>query len=164
MPVEIDVVTIEATLTGAHGRAWRVDLDDCYRAAGKARDEGAEIAMWIVEARFAHPLWHSYWIELVHLRPFADKRPTKFYLEGATHEVWVYALDPNHSRDQMIRSGAVNALTPKNFAAQFIEPSDEAAAERVQQAVRMICDGKLSPDTDFIRSWAALFGDNMIKK
>jgi hypothetical protein len=44
-------------------------------------------------------------------------------------------------------------LQPGNFAAQFIEISDELAGKRVRDGVQEICDGRLSPDTDARQAW-----------
>lgn len=144
-------------------KAWRVDLAEARTARKVAAESDATLDIWIVEAPWAHPAWHSYGIVLIHLRPMPDNRPTKIYLAGATHEMWVYALDPREDRNVMLRTGGLAWLQPSNFAAQFIEPSDEAAQARIEKAVHRICEGKLSPDTDYIRHWMHLFGDHMIK-
>jgi hypothetical protein len=107
-------------------------------------------------------------IVLVHLRPLPDGRPTMFYLDGATHEMWLQALDPDGSREKVIAGAPLGratcqVLTPTNFAAQFIAEDDEAALIRIRDAVRRICEGTLNPDTDYIRHWMHLVGDNMIK-
>ncbi len=54
-------------------------------------------------------------------------------------------------------------MSPGNFASQFVEISDELARERVKAAVQKVCDGQLSPDTDFTSQWIKLFGDCMMK-
>lgn len=151
--------------TGLGGRAWRCNLDAYRRTFEAAAADDATLAMWIVEAPWAHPFWHSYWITLVHLRPMPDERETKIYLEGATHEFWVYAVNADHSREPAIRgTGAVHHLTPPNFVAQFIEPSDGAACARIEGAVDLILTGELNPDTDARSQWKALFGDAMFKR
>jgi len=165
-----DPVAIEPDVADVHGKAWKVDLA-AFRAKLDVRPEDdGTVAVWIVEAPWAHMIWHSYAVILLHLRPLPDASTTKIYLDGATHELGVYALDPDGKREPLIRgaagfgdAGAANFLTPLNFAAQFVEPSDAAASERIEKTVRAICAGKLSPDTDFIRTWMHLFGDNMIK-
>jgi hypothetical protein len=76
----------------------------------------------------------------------------------------VLALDPNKDRNKVLIGRERNyLLQPVNFAAQFIEASDELAHRRVCAAVQEICNGVLCPDTDFIRQWAQRFGDNMMK-
>jgi len=146
-----------------HAKAWRLDLAAAQKLCNiKPEDDGA-LDVWIVEAPWANLAWHSYGIVLVHLRPMPDNRETRFYLKDASHEIWVYALDPNQDRNEMLKTGALAFLTPKNFAAQFIEPNDDEARKRVETSVRMICAGNLSPDSDYLRAWTKLFGDNMIK-
>lgn len=156
-------VSIPPTLTGAHGRAWTCDLDAARRMCGVAAEQDAMLASWVIEARWAHPFWHSYSLMVYHLRPLPDARPTKFYLAGATHEVLLYALNPEEPREPAIKGGPHDWLHPCNFAAQFIAADDAAAAARIEAAVTRIVNGTLSPDTDYIRHWMHLFGDNMVK-
>jgi hypothetical protein len=105
---------------------------------------------------------------LVHLRPLPNQTEvTKIYLDGATHEIWLYALHPETDRQgliELLSPSKGGRLHPLNFAAQFIEVSDEAALDRAEAAVRKVCDGLLSPDQDYIRDWQALFGNNMVKE
>jgi hypothetical protein len=161
---KLDPVDTPPTITGREGRAWAIDFIKAYESAGKDRTSGAEVAGWIIEAAWAHPFWHSYWLQVVHLRPMPDDRPTKIYLEGATHELWLYALNPEKPRQAMLDGGQVYWLDPINFAAQLIERSDADAMQHAEEAVHAICDGNLSPDTDFRAVWVSLFGDNMMKE
>lgn len=153
---------------GAHGRAWLCDLEAGRRQLGVRPEDDGTLAIWIVEAPWAHPAWHSYSIVLVHLRPIPGRRlatPTKFYLPLATHELWLHALDPDQELDSVIATGLPGSrwLQPKNFAAQIVEIDDDLARERIRRAVEDICAGKLSPDTDHQRAWVDRFGNNMIK-
>jgi hypothetical protein len=161
-----DNVTLPPAIIGPYGRAWFCDNGAGRKQMGIRDDSDATLAHWVVEAPYAHPVWHSYSIVLLHLRPMFDDRPTIFYVDGATHEMWVYALNPGVDREPLIKTGIVDGswLFPGNFGAQFIEIADELAALRIKQAVQSICDGQLSPDTDHQRAWQALFGSNMIKK
>jgi hypothetical protein len=159
-----DPVSAPPIVSGPHGRAWLCDVALIQRSRNIKPEYDALLADWIVEAPWAHPAWHSYAVVLVHLRPVPD-RETKFYLDGATHELWVLALDPNKDRNKiLIGRERKYWLQPINFAAQFIEPTDELALTRVRAAVQEICDGVLCPDTDFIRQWATRFGDNMMQR
>lgn len=115
---------------------------------------------------WAHPTWHSYLISLVHLRPEPGLLLPKVYRPHATHELVVQALDPEGDRDKLLTLGLgsyCRCLTPANFAAQIVEVSDALASDRIRKAVELICEGKLSPDTDFTQQWVALFGDNMMR-
>ncbi|WP_374572566.1 hypothetical protein [Phenylobacterium sp.] len=159
-----DPIAVAPTIEGAHGRAWLVDQEALWRLnPGAARD--GQVANWVVEAPWAHPIWHSYWIALVHLRPIPGLvGATRFYLKDATHELWVFALNPDARREPFVAAQeGPKYLTPKNFGAQLVEANDAEAFGRVEAAVRDIVDGQLNPDTDAMSQWAARFGDNMLK-
>jgi hypothetical protein len=161
-----DPIDIPPTVAGEHGRAWRADLAAGLREKGIDPADNATLDHWIIEAPFAHPHWHSYSIVLVHLRPMPDNRDTKFYLDGATHEMWIYALNPERPRRHLIETGIVAGewLSPGNFAAQFIEVADDLAQARIYAAVVSITRAELSPDPDYVRWWGQLFGTNMLKR
>jgi hypothetical protein len=152
-----DPIDIAPTHIGGAGRAWEIKLPP--------HPDNGTVAAWIVEAAWAHPAWHSYSVVLVHLRPLAHGRPPIVHLKGATHEMWVAALDPSHSRAPAIGGlEPAREMMPLNFAAQMIANSDAEAAARTFAAVAEICAGTLSPDTDFIRDWVKRFGDSMVRK
>lgn len=160
-----DPITAAPVIQGPRGRAWLCDEAAGIRARGLDPREHASLGHWVIEAPWAHPYWHSYSLVLVHLRPIAGKS-TMLYLDDATHEIWLHAVNPHSDRRKVLANGIIDFdfwLLPKNFAAQFIEISDALAIERATHAVQHICDGTLSPDTDYISSWRALFGDNMMK-
>lgn len=161
-----DAIAKAPDLTGLVGRAWRCDLAALRTKLNVPAEEDGTVSAWVVEAPWAHPAWHSYAITLVHLRPHPKfNGQTKFYLAGATHEFWLYAMDPAAKRADAIggeESSSRHWLTPINFAAQIIAESDDAASARIEDAIRLIVDGKLSPDSDFTSAWAKMFGDNML--
>lgn len=162
----LDHVSLPALHEGHVGRFWRGNLAALRKRLPTDRPDGT-VAYWIVEAPWAHPVWHSYNVLLVHLRDIG--LPTKFYLDGATHELWLHALNPEQPRDPFVRGRASPmeaTLSPKQFAAQFIEPNDQAAAARVTAALEEVCAGRLSPDSDHHHQleWARRFGDNMMKR
>lgn len=146
-------------------RAWRLDWVAKLRRAGHDPALDGVVASWIIQAPWAHFLWHSYWLHFVHLRPIERGEgviPTKFYLEGATHEIWLYALDPEVPLEISIGNEKMPAvLTPKNFASQLILESDEAAVELARSTAKDVLEARLNPDTDAIRYWWARFGSNM---
>jgi len=164
---EMDPITTLATIVGPETRAWQIDLTAARDRARLAPD--AVVAHWLIEAPWAHPVWHSYSIVCVHLRPQPDQ-PLKIYMDGATHEMLVLALSPKGARQRLLEyaafgcHGAPQYLTPINFAAQFIEITDELASDRVTQAVELVCTGALSPDQDHVSQWVRLFGANMIRR
>lgn len=93
-----------------------------------------------------------------------DGRDTKIYLDGATHEFWIYALDPSKPLSETYFGVAFHVLTPLNFAAQRIHPDDSAALEETADLVRTIADGQVNPDSDNSGGLAAIYGDAMLKK
>jgi hypothetical protein len=143
---------------GSAGRAWKVDID-AVRALTPGRPDSG-LCMWIVEAPWAHPVWHSYWIGVVHLRPVPGLQEPVFFLRGATHEVMLYALDPSHTPalDKPQRF-----LFPANFHGQWQAQSDEEAVAKIEGCVDDIIAGTLSPDTDHVRSWIDRFSDSNVK-
>lgn len=159
-----DPVGREPTLVGAHGRAWLVDQAALFALNPGGQRDG-QVSNWVVEASWAHPIWHSYWVALVHLRPFPGmKGGTRIYLEGATHELWIYALSPEVPRNDFVEARSGPAfMTPKNFAAQLLCGDDGDAFAKAEQGVRHIIEGRMNPDTDGTASMAAYFGDNMLK-
>lgn len=160
----LDDVAAPPTISGAHGRAWAIDLASARKVKGVDPRDDATLAGWIVEAPWAHLAWHSYFIALVHLRPLPDARKTIFYFPDASHEFWVYALDPSRPRQPAIVGAEMPAfLTPCNFATQRKHGSDTEALAEIERAVKDIVDGRLSPDTDFLAEWSRRYGNFMIK-
>lgn len=158
-----DPVDLEPDIRGKHGRAWLHPTEQVRRMAPEGTLD-ATVALWVVEAPYAHPIWHSYAIVVVHLRPVLGLRPAIKYLADATHEISVHALNPRAQRARMLR-GPINPsewLQPCNFAAQFAVRTDEDAREAVKRTVMMVCSGRLSPDTDHQRAWVQIYGDNML--
>jgi hypothetical protein len=151
------------TLRGKLGDAWLIDLRAVARRRGLVDDPRAAVTLpaWIASAPYAHPIWSSYMICTISLRETPGVPKAKVSMEGATHEVMVFAIDPDcrPAVDDIPR-----LLHPVNFAGQFIEPSDEAAAARVRQAVQDVIDGVLSPDTDFLQDWVQRFSGSNLKR
>lgn len=160
-----DPIAVPADIDCPHGKAWRCNLTEGHRINRIRPDDDATLVHWIIEAPWAHPAWHSYSLVLIHLRPLPEGRSSLIYLPGASHEMWLFALDPKRDRRPLIASCTPdrNFMEPANFMAQFIARNDEGALSRIERAVEDICDGRLSPDTDFRREWIARFGDNMVK-
>ena len=170
----LDPVSVSPHLVGVGGRGWRVNLPAMRLKQGLDGSKDGTIAVWIIEAPWAHPIWHTYAMVLVHLRPIPGGPKVARYLEGATHEFWLFALDPGEpgritSRQSLLADGlfgidgAPGFLTPMQFGAQFIADTDEAAASRLEPSVKAIIDGILSPDTDAFGEWKYIWGEAMIR-
>ena len=110
--------------------------------------------VWWVRAPFAHPLWHSYMFSLVDLTT-RTARPPKLFLDGATHEVLVFALDPSHPET----SFPAHTLSPANHGYQFKADSNAAAEARIRGGIVRVVAQQFSPDTDYRREWDREFKD-----
>lgn len=152
----------EPTMRGKLGNAWLIDAEALCRRHNIVDDPRASVTLpsWIASAAYAHPMWSHYLIACIALRDVPGVPKAKVNLAGATHEVMVFALDPNikPAVDDNPR-----ALHPINFVGQFIEADDLLAAARVQQAVQDVIDGTLNPDTDFRSLWVARFSASNLK-
>ncbi|MCJ2067786.1 hypothetical protein MKK75_03015 [Methylobacterium sp. J-030] len=118
-------------------------------------------ATWLITAPWAHPAWSQYALALYDLTTPSDPAPN-IYLDGATHELLLVALDPSYpattTRD-MVEGRQLHPLSPPNHGYQFKAESDAAAVRRLQQIVDDIEGRCLSPDSDFRAAWDALFRD-----
>ena len=126
-------------------------------------------AAWIVRAPWAHLAWNDYAILLVDLTTeIPGKGPPLLYRSDATHEVLVYALNPDHPLPILKKHGDADPkphfLTPANHGYQFTAESDEAALERINGIAESVRDRELSPDTDFTWAWNVLFADGVSLK
>ncbi len=138
-----------------YGRAWRVDLSVATNGPH------ASVAAWIVEAPWAHPFWSNYLISVSHLRPVSGLTDPKIYVDGASHEIVLHALNPDVA-PSLVRP-ASTILAPANFAAQWVAGGDIDADGKIEQCVERILDRTLSPDTDAISQWIQLFNGAMLK-
>lgn len=169
--LDLKPISVPPLMSGPRGKVWAVDLDPCRKealATGQLDDvrNDALIAALVIEAPFAHPIWHSYGLLLMHLRPLLTPQETLLYIDNAAHEIVLSALDPKADREAMLTSYAAFGrarMTPDNFAAQGKLKSDEDAIALVHIVAKLIVRGVLSPDTDHILDWASLFGDNMMR-
>lgn len=131
-------------IVGSHGTAWP-----------SGHTPSTTLAAWIVHAPSYHVAWHSYLISVVHLRNLPGLPKVVKYDERATHEVGVLALAPE--QPPLTPGGPIKYLTPPNYMEQFLAVDDDAAVAHVLRAVVDICNGDLSPDTDFRADWLRRF-------
>lgn len=146
--------------------AWQLDTAAILERRGLDPATSGTVDQWLVQAPWAHPLWHTYWLHIAHLRPIlrdGAEIPTILHLEGATHELWLYAVHPDTQIEQLLVTGDIPFLTPMNFASQLILRGDDAARYLLGWTVEDVLHGRLNPDTDARRQWAERFGGNMCK-
>lgn len=152
-PAANDPVDLPPSLVGEFGRAWVIPVE-------KLAHPLASVCAWVIEAEWANCMWHSYAVSLIHMREVPGLDPPKVNLPGATHEFYLFALNPQKPRRAMIETGSIHFMTPVNFGAQFVAPNDAAVVERIEATIKEVCDGLLNPDTDSRRHWIARYGDN----
>jgi hypothetical protein len=160
-----DPVFTPPTLETKFGRAWSLNLETLRKACNITAEQDCLLAIWFVEVPWAHMFWHSYAIVLAHLRPLEGVVPPTIYLADATHEIDIFALDPDKPR-QSLMEGTVPfgtaCMQPANFGAQFIA-TDEDAAKKVRGNVEQILAGQLSPDSDYANVWGEIYNFSMFK-
>lgn len=136
----------DAIPTGPHGTAVRIDIPNIAKA-------GQTVDYWIVTAPGWHPLWSQYVIAAVRLDDDAPgfPPPTRHF-DGATHELFVLALDPEHGpygADEIRHyweHPPLPILVPVNMAHQFIATDDELR-QMCWNAVWAVVNGVLNPET-----------------
>lgn len=150
----------EPNIRGPHGRAWVMDIET-FRAKHQRNGKDATVGGWIIQAPWAHPVWHSYVLFVIHLRPLPQMPPPRKSFVEATHEIMLFALNPQQPYQNVVDPPPY--LLPANFVAQFVAASDEAAKVKCESHVMEILEGKLSPDTDHMQSWIARFNASCVK-
>lgn len=143
-----DITGQETSFKGPYGRAASVPLPDVPEAA-------ESLCTWLVTAPGYHPLWTQYLMPVVRLRDIEGFPPPERQFPGATHELIVVALNPEHgpyTPENLQRymtgpeAGRLPYLTPVNIVHQ-IEGSDDEARILAAYAARGITAGVLEPET-----------------
>lgn len=127
-------------------KAWRVPLP-----AAEMERIGA-LGTWLLYVPGVHAFW-SYWsVSLAHLRELPNMPSPVLSFPGATHELLVHALDPNHAPnpdDAM----TFKFLTPTDVVEQWSGTDDAQALELVDLLAKACAHGWLCPDSDFRYMW-----------
>lgn len=128
-------------LSGPAARAWK----------SPHGEEGAGRGAWVVHAPGSHPLWPWHAISAVHLRPVEGMPPPNLRFPGASHEVLVLALNPDHYPPDP--DGYLRWLMPPDVAAQVMGLTDDQARQLVELCAKAVCQGLLVPDSDHRAAW-----------
>lgn len=164
MPDDVIPIRADIEVHGGAARAWTLDLPALFRRQNTDPACLSNIASWVIEAPGASLAWHSYLFTVIHLRTLDGLPAPEIVLRGATHQIFLYALNPEEPRwPAMTGECSFQLLRPINFSAQFKESSDADAVSRCERVVRLVCAGALSPE-DNLGGWISLFGDNMLKR
>jgi hypothetical protein len=153
---------LEPSYIGLFGKVWDLDVS---KFAGEKKH--TTCGGFIVSAPYAHPHWQNYFCSVIHLRDVPGLDPATIYLEGATHEMLLWAMNPKKGIAPILEYKDDNVmsycLSPVNFGAQFVSASDQAAHDLILIAMKDVADARLNPDTDFRSQWVLRFGNNMMK-
>lgn len=135
-------------ITGPHGTAEPVPLDG-------VPDATATVATWLLTCPGRHPVWSQWALNAITLAPVDGYPPAKITVEGATHELLLFALAPQIVVDPNlrlwtpadVREYARNMLTPVNIAEQVTLDTDDQARELVSLLAQAVVHGVLDPET-----------------
>ncbi len=114
----------------------------------------AGLDRWLLHCPLSHPFWPWCVVSVISLRDVPGMKPAVITTPGATHEVMIFALDPDfHPDDRWCTGGAgrwnARTLTPANLVEQLVGLTDEHANELVFLFAHSCCDGLTSPDSDY---------------
>lgn len=140
--------------TGRMGRAEPIPVPD--------RPDAAEtVTWWLITAPRWSPLlvnFHQWVLGVVRLRDgIPGFPPPKRRFDGATHELFVATVNPEHptTAGQMVDPGYhMHPLEPMNVVEQF-EATDDEMRQVADLAARAVVDGHLCPE-----AWATLSGSS----
>jgi hypothetical protein len=135
----------ETEFYGSSGISWRVPVTQDVRNASK------DICTWLLYAPAAHPLWQFYSLYVIRLREMPEMPPPRLKFEGATHEVGVLSLDPEHQPYtvakilQFAEGSGIPWLGPPQVNVQF-ECTDEEALQLGTYSARAVAHGHILPE------------------
>lgn len=138
---------------GAATRAWTLPIEE-QMAKAHTPDEVATLAMWLVEAPWAHLAWDKWLVSIIHLRDIPNVKEAKKKYPEAEYELMVAALDPQHPID--LDNPRWIFLQPVDLVEQFHGVDDAVAVHIIELLVDRVVAGVLSPDSDYRRAWQEL--------
>lgn len=129
---------------GVAGRAWLLPVDAAVPNASES------VAAYLITAPGYHPAWSQYRLDAIRLREVPGLGPPLLRFAGATHEIMVVALDPEHGLWTPERVVAAQhhtpMLMPVNIAEQF-EAADDEMRPLADLLVQAVVHGMLNPET-----------------
>ncbi|MGW3410283.1 hypothetical protein [Streptomyces sp. NPDC000888] len=130
-------------VTGKYGTATRVPAET-------HADNPATLDHWILTAPDWHPIWDQYVLGLISLADLPDTPPPFKQRPGVTHELVVFALNPEHGPHEAAtfnsRRLAEAVLTPVNVVEQFT-CTDDQARHLTRLCATACVNGVLTPET-----------------
>lgn len=127
----------DGVLRGRRATAERITAFDIQRP-----EQAAALSAWLVHAPDQGAFWDDYIVSLIHLRSVPGATPPVIRVAGATHEILVAALDPEHRPNAADAASRV-ILLPLNVELQFLGLDDDAAKAATELLAGAVCDGWL---------------------
>ncbi|MFF3891356.1 hypothetical protein [Streptomyces sp. NPDC001914] len=113
-------------------------------------DNPAVLDQWIITAPCWHPVWTQYLLGLISLADLPDTPPAHLQRPGMSHELVVFALNPEHGPYDAAAFTSQHAaecvLTPVNVVEQFTS-TDTQARNLTALCAKACTDGILTPET-----------------
>lgn len=108
--------------------------------------------MALITAPVWHPVWSQYFICVADLTPKPDTPDATLHFPGATHELLVFAINPDHGTLStegvlhLLLEGTAVHLEPVNVVHQFTATDDEIRTV-AWLCGRAVTQGQLNPET-----------------
>lgn len=148
---------VPCVFDGIGGKAWPVDINKAHEREGTTRENDRIRGAWVIHAPWAHPVFHKFAVLVASMKGLP---PERTHVPGATHEIIVAALHPEH---EPVVDGRNVLLQPFNFVGQFAADSDDDALTRIMQDVSAIAAGNLNPDEAGQPQWMLRYGDGCLE-
>jgi hypothetical protein len=146
------VEPIYERVAGEHGVAEPVPIPVSPKTA-------EILTLWLLTAPEYHPAWSQYLLTAVRLTDdLPGFSPPVRTVEGSTHEIMVYAIDPGAGEQTPDSIGPrflttdVPLLQPVNVVEQFVATDDEIRAV-LSLCAQAVVHGVMSPDSDYRAMW-----------
>lgn len=113
------------------------------------QDTIASFERWLLYLPGQHACWNRYALCGATLRDFPGVPPAKKHYEEATHEVCLFAIDPNFPQENFDKGG-IQILEPINYCFQ-LTTTDANFRNILEKLAEMFVQGQLPADPEGIR-------------
>jgi hypothetical protein len=105
---------------------------------------------WLINSPIWHLAWKQYVLSVISLEDHPDLAPASLKFVGATHQMFVMAIDPGQPQtvetvQEHCKKGGLPFLTPINIAEQF-ECTDDEIRQVAWLAARAVVHSQLAPE------------------
>lgn len=114
------------------------------------------INRWVLHLPGYSVFWNCYCLAGCHLREVEGTPLAIKHFPEATHEIVLFALDPDHDQETL-RSGGIAALKPTNYCKQVSLRGDEQLDVVLRELCKEFVAGRLIPEPVGINGARELF-------